>query len=181
MSTLRKIRLALLLVFGVPSLMCVGGVAVWNTLFGVVEVHVLGPATVTVDGATSHSTTEYQALSFEVDQGQHTLQIVTESGASEVSKDFDSAWDEWLLPSPGQCFIQLDVTETFYAYGTPEDPLIEARHGDGALIELPTEWAFFEDDLPYEVNEHAEVYMFIDVDCPMLQRSDAELLADFGF
>ncbi len=180
MSGLRKLRMILLLVFGVPSLLCVGGVAVWETLFGEVTVAVLGPATVWIDGELAATVTDYEALQVELPQGAHTLKIQTELGAAELSADLDSAWDSWLLPSPGQCFLQLDVTDTYYGYGESEDPFIKARHGDGALIELPANWAFFEDDLPESISEHAQAYLIIDLPCDRIQDSDADLLAEMG-
>jgi hypothetical protein len=180
MNTLRKIRMVLMLVFGVPALLCVGGVAVWETLFGAVTVHALGPATVWVDGEEVVAIHDYDEVSFEVAQGQHTIRILGPSGAAEVTRDLDSAWDDWLFPSPDQCFLQLDVTDTFYGAGASEQPFIEARHGDGAMIELPAAWAFFSDDLPSSIGEHSHAFLFLDLPCDRIQDDEAVLLAELG-
>lgn len=182
MNTLRTI---LVLLFGVPSLLCVGGVVIHGIFWGEVKVVVLAPpeTPARLDIGTEISETvpagDYTIL--EVAQGEYPTYVEAGGAAMELTLDLSNGFDAFLIVLPEQCMAQVDVTDFFYG-GRNDDPHIEARIQGPKVVDYPWSTAGFDpDSLPSSIYDGSSVYMFQQLPCEMLALEDDALMAALGW
>ena len=184
-SKLRVARTVMLVIFGVPSMLCVGSAVVYGIFWGEVKVAVLAPADseVRLDIGQVHSEVipagENRLL--EIAQGEYPSYVEANGRAMELTLDLSNGFDAFLIVLPEQCMAQVDVTEFFYG-GASDAPHIEARHTGPGVVEYPWSTSGFDpDSMPNSIYEHASAYMFQELPCEMLELEDAELMAALGW
>ncbi len=184
-QTMNTLRTILVLLFGVPSLLCVGGVAIHGIFWGEVKVVVLAPpeSPARLDIGTEISETipagEHRIL--EVAQGEYPTYVEGSGAAMELTLDLSNGFDAFLIVLPEQCIAQVDVTDVFYG-GSNDAPHIEARIQGPKVVDYPWSTSGFDaDSLPSSVYESSSVYMFQQLPCEMLSMEDAELMAALGW
>jgi hypothetical protein len=175
----------LVLVFGVPSMLCVGSAVVYGIFWGEVKVAVLAPADseVRLDIGQVHSEVipagEHRVL--EIAQGEYPTYVEASGKAMELTLDLGNGFDAFLIVLPEQCMAQVDVTEIFYG-GASDAPHIEARHTGPSVVDYPWSSAGFDpDSMPYSIYENGSAYMFQELPCELLELEDAELMAALGW
>lgn len=179
--TLRKLKTILLLVFGTPALLCVGGAVISETFWGEATVAIVAPLDqglhVDVIGQMNFDLEPGEHRVWELPQGQQVL-TATPTGGHPVQTELDlgSGFDGFMVLLPEQCFAQVDVTDWYYE-GNHDDPHIEARHVGAQVIEYPWSSAGFDEDgLPYSISEYGEAYLFVQFPCALQDMDDALLM-----
>jgi hypothetical protein len=179
--TLRKLKTILLLVFGTPALLCVGGAVISETFWGDATVAIVAPLDqglhVEVIGQVNFDLEPGEHRVWEMPQGQQVL-TATPTGGNPVQTELDlgSGFDGFMVLLPDQCFAQVDVTDWYYE-GNNDEPHIEETFEGGQVIEYP--WAsagFDEDGLPYSINEHGAAYLFVQMPCEMVDMPEQHLM-----
>lgn len=190
METLRSIRTILLMVFGVPCLLVIAWVVVDVWLNGKAKVHVVAPddspLTVSIDGQVQDSLAPRESKVYEIEQGEHTVRLVSEGGEVAHHLTLDSGWQKWVAPAVDQCFAQVDVFDVYYEpkvkkgeYPLPEIKSVhepEPFKADGQLV---VDAKYIEDVLPSESS--GAVVVTVPVPCGFVGASDEDLMSWLGY
>lgn len=178
-----SIRLILLVVFGVPMMLClaVGSFFVW--LVGDGSIDVLAPpdggVDVWVDGAQVASLKPGEHRRVDIPQGDHRVRFVY--GGEERSEqplDVNSGFDRWfLVGDANRCFAVLDVTEV--VYGDAKRPVLEDRFRGDAPHEVPAGVKYDVDDLPERIKKRDKQRLLQEIPCELLDAPADALLGLF--
>lgn len=188
MSALRKLRVlrtVLLLIFGVPSMLCVGSAIIYGIFWDEVKVAVLAPpeADLSLEIGQVHSETipagQHRVL--EIAQGEYPLSASAGGQTMQTTLELGNGFDAFLIVLPEQCIAQVDVTEIFYG-GASDAPHIEARLTGPTIAEYPWSTAGFDSNsMPHSIYENASAYMFQQLPCELLELEDEELMEVLGW
>lgn len=188
MSGLRKLRILetiLLVLFGIPSMLCVGSAVIYGIFWGEVKVAVVAPpeSDLELQIGQIHSETipagEHRVL--ELAQGQYPLSASAGGQTMQSTLDLSNGFDAFLVVLAEQCLVQVDVTEIFYG-GSSDVPHIEARFTGPSIVEYP--WSssgFHPDSMPYSISESGSAYMFQQLPCELLSLEDEALMGVLGW
>lgn len=182
---MHTLRTVMVLLFGLPCLLCVGGVVIHGIFWGEVKVVVLAPpdSPARLDVGTEISETipagEHRIL--EIAQGEYPTYVEGNGAAMELTLDLSNGFDAFLIVLPEQCMAQVDVTEIFYG-GRSDAPHIEARLEGPKVVDYPWSTSAFDpDSLPTSVYESSSAYLFQQLPCEMLSLEDEALMAALGW
>jgi hypothetical protein len=207
MSVLRKVKTALIVVFGIPCLILVVGVGVHEYFKGQGELHVLAPqadrVSVDIDGELAGKIPAGQHEVFDVSRGTHTVDITVGGGDETVSYAFEAKSGFWHGVAPAsadQCLAQLEVSETYYEGAKVKDgmlplPRLEDRFrggdggaggagsgGAGGVVTLNGSVYFSEEALPNEIDEGSKIYLVFEIPCALMDAPDQEVVVSYlGF
>jgi hypothetical protein len=96
----------------------------------------------------------------------------------------DGAYDR-VVPGPGQCFVDLDVTQSHYrTYGRAQrstPPTIVGRHFDGEPFDVNRTHYYAEHMLPDDISQSRHVFLVQEAPCALAEASDAEVLDAAGY
>lgn len=182
---MRLVRLAILMVFGIPILMCVGVGMFYVWMFGNGDVNVLAgadPTKVYVDGKFLADVPANGHHKFDVPQGKHTIKFESASGTVEQAVDVGSGLDrKFVGAGKDACYAELDVTEFYFEGGVHALPTVYKRfHGDED-VDLRANTVYAEDELPAKLDDHEHEYMMFSVPCESLALDDPSLVANLGY
>jgi len=180
----RLLRLAILVVFGLPILVC-GAIALGYTwMFGEGDVHVMAgvePTKVYLDGQVVADLQPGEDETVSVGQGSHTIRYETASGTVDVPADVASGLtNEFVGAGKDACYVELDVTDFYYKSTKQKLPTVYKKfHGDEVVNASGA--VFSEAALPSQIDDNGTEYLILGVACEELAADDAQVVAALGY
>lgn len=151
------------------------------------EFHVVAPATtavtVTVDGKDVGPVPAGAHRRFAVAQGARAVKVSTKAGARDYKLDVKNGGFSQVLPAPAQCLALFDVRNYWYEKkGALEKTLndttipVKEKHAADKAFDASSGAFYTLAELPEQIEKNRSAEVMLEVPCPLLQKSDAELV-----
>jgi hypothetical protein len=187
MNTLRKVRLIILAVIGIPTLLFMGGMAVYEYVAGDGHLHLVAPEdaelSYVIDGRPAKKLAPGVHENITLPQGEHVVKLSSDIGQTERKVKISSGFAQLLVPAhDGQCFVLLDVSKSHYGNAkTAKQPKLLQRISASTIADLPSSTHFGEASLPSSIKDDESCDLLETVDCGVLSKDDGELLVALGY
>jgi hypothetical protein len=184
MRLLRKIRLIIAMVVGIPVLLFMGISAIHTYAVGEGRVHVVADETevdVSIDGVRVGGVAAGTHRSFQVKQGTHRVEITGDGEAQQREVKVSSGFANLLVPaSNDQCFVVLDVSNSHYGSGK-ERPKVSKRIARGEIADLSSSTHYGENELPHSISDKESCELVSTIDCAVLSGEDSAVVMALGY